>query len=51
MSVGYINDEGIRINSGYNRWNASLKIQQEIAKNLKLNFDARYYEVGIEGKK
>ena len=50
MSVGYINDEGIRINSGYNRWNASLKIQQEIAKNLKLNFDARYYEVGIEGK-
>lgn len=50
MTVGYINDKGIRVNSGYSRWNASLKVQQEIAKNLKLNFDARYYEVGLNGK-
>lgn len=50
LSVNYINDKGIRLNSGYDRWNASVKIQQELAKNLKLSFDARYYEVGVEGK-
>lgn len=50
LSVNYMKDKGIRMNSGYSRWNASVKVQQEIAKNLKLNFDARYYEVGLEGK-
>ena len=41
-SVNYTNDGGTMKNSGYNRWNISLKLQQKIASSLKLNIEARY---------
>lgn len=50
FNVNYLEDEGIKIKSGYSRWNASLKLQQEITKNLDFSIDVRYSEVSIEGK-
>ncbi len=49
-SFGTLNDEGIKINSGFKRSNASLKINQELAKNLKLNIDVRYSEADLRTK-
>lgn len=48
-ALNYMNDEGIRINSGYSRWNANFKIDQKIAKNLTFNSDLRYSENTITG--
>jgi TonB-linked SusC/RagA family outer membrane protein len=50
-AVNYTNDEGIRIQSGYSRWNANFKIDQKINKNLKADFDIRYVETETEGTK
>ena len=43
-SVNYTDDAATMKNSGYNRWNISLKLQQKIAKTLKLDVEARYNE-------
>ena len=43
-TIGYVDEEGIKINSDFNRINASLKLQQDLADNLKLDFDIRYTE-------
>ncbi len=43
-TIGYVSEEGIKINSDFNRINASLKVQQDLADNLKLDFDVRYTE-------
>lgn len=43
-TLGYINDEGIQINSDYNRMNASLKLQQALSSKLNLDIDFRYSE-------
>ncbi len=50
-SVNYMDDEGIRIASGYKRWNANLKLDQVINKFLKFNVDVRYSESKLEGDK
>jgi TonB-linked SusC/RagA family outer membrane protein len=50
INVGYINDQGIKINSDYNRMNASFKIQQELAKRLHLDVDFRYTETNQNGR-
>lgn len=50
-SVNYLNDEGIRINSGFRRWGANFKFDQKINKNLTADFDLRYAETRIEGTK
>lgn len=50
LNVNYLNDEGIKINSGYNRFNTSLKLNQELLKNLKLDVDIRYSEDQTIGK-
>ncbi|NDW12895.1 TonB-dependent receptor [Bacteroides sp. 214] len=50
FGVNYINDEGLRINSGYDRWNASLKVSQEIRKNMKMGIDVRYTQYSVNGK-
>ena len=39
-----------KINSGYNRFNTSLKLNQELLKNLKLDVDIRYSEDQTTGK-
>ena len=48
-SVNYLDDEGIRIKSGYQRWNANLKLVQKINKNLTADFDVRYSETSVNG--
>ncbi len=49
FNANYLNDQGIKINSGLDRANFSLKLQQEILKNLKVDFDIRYVETKING--
>ncbi len=50
FAVNYLNDEGLKINSGYNRFNSSLKVQQQLLSNLCLDFDIRYTESLTDGK-
>lgn len=50
-SVNYTDDEGIRINSGYSRWSANLKLTQKINKALTFDTDVRYNETSVEGTK
>lgn len=50
-SVNYMDDKGIRINTGMKRWNASVKVNQKIAKNLSFDIDLRYSEMNIKGAK
>jgi len=48
-NVNYINDKGIKINSGLQKFSASLKLQQQLLKNLMLDFDLRYTESKVDG--
>ncbi len=48
-SVNYLYDKGSRINTGFRRWNANLKLSQDITKNLKFNVDVRYSEMRFRG--
>jgi TonB-linked outer membrane protein, SusC/RagA family len=48
-NIGYIADQGIKINSDYNRMNASLKVQQKLTSNLNLDMDMRYTEENLNG--
>ena len=50
-SVGYVNDNATMKSSGYSRWNVNLKLQQQLAKTLKLNIDARYSESKTQNNK
>lgn len=49
-SLGYIDDQGIKINSDYNRMNTTLKIKQEILERLSLDVDLRYSESNLNGR-
>ena len=49
VAVNYTDDQGIRINSGYNRMGANFKIDQKINKKLSVDFDLRYAKTTIEG--
>ena len=48
-SLNYVTDEGNRIKTGMNRWNANFKISQKITKNLNFDADLRYSEMKFEG--
>lgn len=50
-SVNYMNDEGNRINTSFNRWNANVKLTQKINKNLTFDADIRYSETSYQGTK
>lgn len=50
-TVNYTNDDGARINTGFRRWNANLKLSQEITKTLRWDVDARYSEMRFRGTK
>ncbi len=50
-AVNYLDDEGIRINSGYSRWNANFKIEQKICNKLIFKEDIRYVETETDGNK
>ncbi|MBR5716648.1 MAG: TonB-dependent receptor [Bacteroidales bacterium] len=49
VAVNYTDDEGIRINSGYNRLGANFKIDQKINKKLAVDFDLRYAKTMLTG--
>lgn len=42
LSFNYLSDEGIKMASSFKRMNVMAKLSQEIVKNLKFDFDARY---------
>jgi len=46
----YLDDQGIRINSGYSRWNASLKVSQQLTKKMKLGLNLSYMQSTVDGK-
>ncbi len=48
-AANFMNDDGIRINSGFRRWGANFKINQQIAKTLSADVDIRYTEIRIKG--
>lgn len=48
-SVNYVNDDGVRMNTGFRRWNVDMKLAQDITNNLKLDLDARYSEMRFRG--
>lgn len=50
-AVNYTDDEGTRINSGYSRWNVSLKLTQKLNKDLTFGADVRYTETELLGNK
>ena len=50
-TVNFLDDEGIRISSGYSRWNANFKIDQRIGNKLTFNEDIRYWETKTDGTK
>lgn len=51
VSLNYMDDEGIRINSAFNRWSANFKFSQKINKKLTFDADLRYTEVKVDGAK
>lgn len=50
-AVNYLDDEGIRIQSGYKRWNANFKVEHKIGEKLTLKEDIRYWQSTREGAK
>lgn len=49
VSVNYLNDDGIRMNSGFQRFGANAKLSQKITKTLQMDLDLRYTEVETTG--
>lgn len=49
-NINYINDQGIKIKSGLEKFSASLKLQQQLLSNLTLDFDLRYSESSKNGQ-
>lgn len=49
-NVNYINDQGIKIRSGLEKFSASIKLQQQLLKNLTLDVDLRYSESATKGQ-
>ena len=50
LNVGYVDEQGVQINSDYTRFNADLKVNQKLARNLSLDLDIRYGEVDKNGR-
>ncbi len=49
-NVNYINDQGIKIRSGLEKFSASLKLQQQLLSNLIFDIDLRYSETTNNGQ-
>lgn len=50
-SINYLTDEGARINTGFRRMGANIKLDQKINKRLSFNADLRYVDMEFEGTK
>ena len=49
LSVNYMDEDGLKVNSYKKRANISLKVNQELAKNLNFSLDTRYVDVASMG--
>lgn len=50
-TVNYMNDEGVRVNTNFRRWNANFKFTQKLAKTLTFDADLRYSDILYDGSK
>ena len=50
FSANYIDDEGLKINSGYQRFSTNFKLKQNITKGVDFDLDVRYSEVEVNGR-
>ena len=48
-TINYLEDEGIRIKSGFRRWNANIKFSHKLAKTLTFDADVRYSDIKRNG--
>ncbi len=48
-AVNYMDNEGIREGTSFNRWNANFKLTQKINKDLTFDADLRYSEMRFQG--
>jgi TonB-dependent starch-binding outer membrane protein SusC len=49
FSAGYVDDNGMKINSAFRRANADFKVDQKLGEKLDLSFDVRYTDILTEG--
>jgi TonB-dependent starch-binding outer membrane protein SusC len=49
FSASYVDDGGMKINSGFRRANASIKFDQKLGEKLDFSFDTRYTDILMEG--
>jgi TonB-dependent starch-binding outer membrane protein SusC len=49
FSASYLDDSGMKINSGYKRANASFKLDQKFGEKLDLSFDTRFTNTNTNG--
>lgn len=47
--INYMNDPGIKINSSYDRINATLKLNHQLFSNFKVGFDVRFTQTNKKG--
>lgn len=47
--INYLNDPGIKINSSYDRINATLKLNHQLFSNFKVGFDVRFTQTNKKG--
>lgn len=50
FSANYVTDEGIKINSNYDRLALNFKLRQELAKNLYFDIEGRYSKMFTKGR-
>ena len=50
FSVNYNDDEGLKINSGYERFSTNFKLKQNLAKGVDMDLDVRYTETEVTGR-
>ena len=50
FSANYVKDEGIKINSNFERLALNFKLRQELAKKLYFDMDVRYADMNIKGR-
>ena len=50
LSMGYVGDEGTKIQSGYERYSVNFKLKQKINKRLTFDADIRYANVHVTGR-
>ena len=50
LSLGYVDDEGTKIRSGYERYSINFKLKQKINKRLSFDMDLRYANIHVTGR-